>query len=214
LNWKPLLTAIFIFGLIGSTVAGMHTFEVAEANWAIPPDNVAITIQSPQNITYNTNEIPLNFTVERNVWHHTSYVLDDAVHVVTEFTTNFSVPVQDPGGLSYKRWTGQLNAVLSNLSDGFHTLIVREYVVYDWEPVHVVSSANVSFTVDTQSGASANISPTPPVNPSPTPTTTPDAFPTRPPTQQPTPEPTQTGSIDLWSIVPNEHGPFPLLEII
>lgn len=189
---KAALTVSFVCGIFILLVAAVPAVELAWANWALPPDNVVITIHSPQNMTYNVNEIALNFTVARNVWERTSYVLDCAEQVIIESTTNSSVPVQDPSGLNYKRWTGQFNAVLSGLSEGIHTLTIREYVVYDWEPIHVVSSANVSFTVNTQSTLDASISPT-----SPLPSSTIIAAPNFSPSISPNPSPTSSPTHSL-----------------
>jgi hypothetical protein len=214
---KSLLTVFFVCGLFLSLVVGLQSVELAWANWAVPPDDITISIQSPQNITYNVNKIPINFTVERNIWHHTSYVLDDAEQVVIECTNSSSILFQDPGGLSYKHATAQFSAVLSNLSDGRHNFTVREYYVYDWNPIHIAGSANVSFTIDTQSEFYENLSPSIPT----TSETVNSSYFTQQPaspspssTQQPITEQTQTAGIDPRSSVSYDPGSFPLLQII
>jgi hypothetical protein len=189
---KAALTVSFVCGIFILLVAAVPFVELAWANWALPPENVVITIHSPQNMTYNVNEISLSFTVERNLWERTSYVLDGAEQVIIEATTNSSVPVQDPSGLNYKSWTGQFNAVLSGLSEGIHTLTIREYVVYDWEPIHVVSSANVSFIVNTHSTLNVTISPI-----SPLPSSTVIAAPNFSPSISPNPSPTSSPTHSL-----------------
>lgn len=69
---KIALTAIIIFALLCSLIAGLHAVEVVEANplrlYWVPtsPDTSLpqVTINSPsQNTTYNSNEISLNFTI-------------------------------------------------------------------------------------------------------------------------------------------------------
>jgi hypothetical protein len=56
------LTAMLIFALICSLVAGLQAVKVAEANFV--PGPPSIFIASPANKTYNTQPIYLNLTMK------------------------------------------------------------------------------------------------------------------------------------------------------
>jgi hypothetical protein len=74
------MAAIVITAFLISLVAGMFTINVAKANFipteepSIPP---IIIIQSPLNITYDQNEVWLNFTVYVTpVWSGSYHLVD------------------------------------------------------------------------------------------------------------------------------------------
>ncbi len=192
---KRTALVLIVLAFFSSLVAGLHT-EVT-ANWAIAPDYCVITIESPQNETYNLNEIALNFTVERNYRYGFSYVLDDQESVDLDPATVSSRPVNEVGGLNYTIYTEKGSAVLANLTDGMHNLTVRGYVVYDWNPLKVVNSSAVVFMVNTKLNPTASKSQTSSLPPKPNLSKTPNVSLPNYPTQISTIKPSLTPSATL-----------------
>jgi hypothetical protein len=110
-------------------------------------DNVDITIQSPQNKTYNVNSLTLNFTVETNNVYRppVTYVLNKQKPVELEAPEVGSRPLTTSDGVLYTRWTLQGNSVLSNLTDGTYFLLLQR----PGSPAEPLVYANVIFTIDT-----------------------------------------------------------------
>jgi hypothetical protein len=184
---KAHLVAISISALLISLVAGVQAVEVAKANPINQkPIYEIISIQLPQNNSYNINPISLNFTAKTNLFSSACpyyYRIDEEapkridqikIALQTEITndTNPSAfPEYGPNYFPYTEYILEGNAVLPYLTEGWHNLKVYE-----------LGSAIVSFYVNT----------TPTPSPSPKPTITPSMTPSSSPTQQPTLEPTPT----------------------
>jgi len=135
-----------------SLFGGLNVAGIAKANplsWIMLFDSVVITIQSPQNKTYNVNTLPLNFTVETNNFEHppVTYILNKEEPVKVETTEVGSRTETTPDEVRYIRWTVKGSTVLSNLTDGSYFLLLQRY----GNPAEPLVFANVSFTVDTTS---------------------------------------------------------------
>jgi hypothetical protein len=161
LKGKTASTAIIISTLLFLAVAGTQVVEVAKANPSSTArlfDNVVITIQSPQNASYNVKTIPINFTVESNNDYQlpVNYTLNGKklgatmTTVVSQRTVNswygwYSNDVFVNNTYSYARFTAQGDALLSNLADGTYNLTIQRF----GNPSKPVASTNVTFTIDT-----------------------------------------------------------------
>jgi hypothetical protein len=210
---KALSTATIIFVLLVSIVAGVQVIGVAKANpipHEIPTDPPPISIQSSLNITYNQNDIHLNFTIA-GISHRwaLAYHLTDVYYECDEKLVHLN--------FSDRTNTEQFSANLTGLTKGIHALSVHAigaglyYVNYpnstDMANYSIESTQTVSFTVDkdqeinnTLPSLSATVSPAP-TSPSPSPspivasssppmfspTITPSPSPSPYPTLQPTP---------------------------
>jgi hypothetical protein len=189
-------TALTLIAALFSTIVGTQVVSLASANAYWPPpffppepntDPPIITVQSPYNITYHVNDVPLNFTVTQpDSWHQddltlvyiheVSYQLDGKTNTMWKM-----MPIQPP-----TQPTTQQFLMLYGLSRGGHTLQINvtTYSIYD--PVqsadwHLTSEywmnaiRTTSFTVD------AGPYPSPSTSPSPSPSpqeTEPEPFPT------------------------------------
>lgn len=157
-------TALILIAALFSTVVGTQVVSLASANPYSPPpffppepntDPPIITVQSPHNITYHVNDIPLNFTITQpDSWnqvyiHEVSYQLDSKTNTMWKM-----MPIQPP-----TQPTTQQFLMLYGLSMGGHTLQINvtAYSIYD--PVqsvdwHLTSEywmnaiRTISFTVD------------------------------------------------------------------
>jgi len=164
---KRTALALTLFLTLFSVTFGVQAVKVAKANPTIyiKPLYCRISIQSPQNRTYNTEPILLNFTVKINREVFDSYpffyILDgqssvevEEIQVIGQERISNDVPAS--GNISYAPYTeyslrGQ--AVLSSLSDGRHNLTV--FMGADWVISNQASVdplfATVDFSVDTTS---------------------------------------------------------------
>jgi len=207
---KITLTTILIFALLGSLVVGLQAVENAKANWYIPPSNTTLVISSPQNVTYNTNTLTLNFTVQKNTGLYSFfYSLDNNSKVAVENLKQVSkvlLPEEyQIGDVLFYRYTKEGSAILSNLSEGLHRLTVYEiYTVDEYgEPYghriaeRIAISATANFTINTTHNQQAILTITPTATPPTllTPSTTPSPLPTSAPTQQPTLSPKPTARV-------------------
>jgi hypothetical protein len=163
---RTALAPTLILALLFSAVAAAELVNLAEANPTyIKPLYCRISIQSPQNGTYNTETVFLNFTVKTNEGDFDSYpyfyLLDGQSSVeVEEIQVIGQKRVSDDVSYygstpwaPYTEYTLRGQAVLSNLSDGWHNLTV--FMGADW----VISNqtivdpffATVHFSIDTTS---------------------------------------------------------------
>jgi len=166
---KRTALALTLILTLFSVTFGVQAVKVAKANPIyIKPFYCRISIQSPQNRTYNTEHILLNFTVKINREVFDSYpffyILDgqdgqssvkvEEIQVIGQERISNDVPTS--GNISYAPYTeytlwGQ--AVLSSLSDGRHNLTV--FMGADWVISNQASVdplfATVDFIVDTTS---------------------------------------------------------------
>jgi hypothetical protein len=154
---RTALALTFMLTLLFSAVAGTQIVKLANANPIyIKPLYCRISIQSPQNITYSTEPIFLNFTVETNQGDFDAYpyfyLLDgerESLMVRMLFALP-SVKVEEIQLIAQKRisddfspyerntipwepyteYTLRGQAVLPNLPDGEHNLTV--FMGHDW----------------------------------------------------------------------------------
>lgn len=168
---RTALALTFIVALLILALARALVFEVAEANWygmmkAI--DNVVITVQSPQNITYTERTVLLDVTIEtfnNESWYKTRYILnnekpvDVKTPIVSERQITNLLTYQLANGtwynvtVSYPRYTAQGSVLLSNLANGTYCLTVQRYYYYDAayanpERVRIFNATTVSFTIN------------------------------------------------------------------
>jgi hypothetical protein len=158
---RKALALTLIVALLAS--ARITVVKEAKANFVSPPAKTVMTIETPQNITYNANTITLHFTVETNWAVPYFYSLDGQEWKPIDNITTVSKELLP----DWERWwDGQTpiyrktlvgTCVLSNLSEGGHDLTVYQiYIRYpDQTPQdgNLVHSANVQFSV----GDKANI---------------------------------------------------------
>jgi hypothetical protein len=156
---KMLFTIAFISVLLFSA-AGAALIDSAKANFVFSPSNPRITMVSPTNTTYNTNNLSLQVTFET---YHTGYEGGPDYDTSRLFTyalegknpenitiTNASV-VRIPGSNVF--FEGSMR--LPELTEGLHNLTVR--VVFDYPPpgwdepysFHTESVSTVFFRIDT-----------------------------------------------------------------
>jgi hypothetical protein len=156
---KTTLALALILALLFSALAGAKLIDSAKANFVFPPSNPRITMVSPTNTTYNTNNLSLQVTFET---YHTGYEGGPDYDTSRLFTytldgknpenitiTNASV-VRIPGSNVF--FEGSMR--LPELTEGLHNLTVR--VVFDYPPpgwdepysLHTVSVSTVYFRID------------------------------------------------------------------
>ncbi len=148
--------------LFASLLCGVHFIGVVNANptsWILLYDKVVISIQSPQNRSYNVNTVAINFTYEtnNNFWQNwwegqVTCILNKEkpfkinATIIGSRTMTINTTVTSDG-IKYTQWTAEGEAILSNLTDGTYFLVLQR----PGNPLEPVVSANVSFTVDTVS---------------------------------------------------------------
>jgi len=150
---KKLLATTIILTSILALVIGMQVVEVVDANPA-PYDssgtsNVEVSIISPQNKTYDSNNIELivNFGAYPGVWYK-GYSLDGSSYI--EIT---------PGHLSAHNLTETLS--LSQLSKGSHSIEVKAYAMANDEDGKVIACSKVNFAITKTLETVPSSSPTP-----------------------------------------------------
>jgi hypothetical protein len=150
---KKQLGIVFVLALLFSTVVGAQVIYLAEANPIPPPSPYCnISIQFPQNTTYTTDAILLNFTVRTNYeWgaYEYFYILDSQDKRASVKIEE----IQDFGPYAEYNHEGQV--VLPKLSDGGHNLTVFLGYVDADGVIHNADvdpfSATAHFNVDTAS---------------------------------------------------------------
>jgi hypothetical protein len=175
---KTLLTAVFVSALLFSAVAEALLIQNAPRSFVVQAEtsevthestNFAnVTIQSPENKTYNENNVTLAFTIESDIppvenfsrgtyalYYVRGCVLDnDTSQFVYDVTNKYyvipnNVPVAFSG--SGNRYVG--NTTLTGLSQGHHTVTVwlraqRFMISYAW--IEGVVFATASFSIPPQ----------------------------------------------------------------
>ncbi|UCC58365.1 MAG: hypothetical protein JSW14_00060 [Candidatus Bathyarchaeum sp.] len=153
------LVITLILALSFSLAAGLPAIKEAEAN----PTGMAmlfwrdiIVVQSPQNKTYNVETLPLNFTVESLDENQlpTRYTLNKkkvdvwtpVVSKIINTASDWIIGTSQNDKYKLATFIVQYNSILSNLADGTYKLTVKRYSA---NPIKVVSSATVHFTIDT-----------------------------------------------------------------
>jgi hypothetical protein len=171
------LTLISVLYLVA--LAGTPVVNLAGANPIYTkPTYVRISVQSPQNTTYNTQPISLNFTVETNEGdfnaHPYFYLLDgqdgqssvkiEEIQVIGQREVSHELSYYagiywDP----YTEYTLQGQAVLPNLSDGEHNVTVFIDLL-GTQTIEMNIFASVPFTIyNTSQSESQEPFPTVPV---------------------------------------------------
>jgi hypothetical protein len=135
---KSFILLVTILFLVNSILAEIQV-EVVDANPA-PYDssgtsNVEVLIISPQNKTYDSNNIELivNFGAYPGVWYK-GYSLDGSSYI--EIT---------PGHLTAHNLTETLS--LSQLPEGSHSIEVKAYAMANDEDGKVIACSKVNFAI-------------------------------------------------------------------
>jgi hypothetical protein len=176
MNWKKFTAAFTVSLILFSFSAGLLFVKVAKAN-PIPngkPTNPpSIVIQSPLNITYNQNDVQLNFSIPGiSHWWTGAYHLTDVYYECD----GKSVHTNLGGGTN----TEQFFANLTGLTKGVHILTLHVigaglyYVNYpnssDKADYSIESTQTVTFSVDKELETNTTTSnPSLTASPSPTP---------------------------------------------
>ncbi len=151
-------------------------------NFTIDTTAPSISIISLQNRTFETGNVPLNFTTTESV-SQLSYSLDE----------NSNVTFADDVVVAHIYGKDNYYFVLNGLEEGSHSLKIyaKDAAGYAGE------SETYYFTVNTQ----PTPTPTPSTNPTPSPTPSPTIQPTLEPTQTATPTNEDTQTLDLTPIL-------------
>jgi hypothetical protein len=141
---KVLLTAAFVSMLLLSALVGIQLVNLGRAN-PLPDYDPNITIENPQNATYNVNSFTLNFTVA--AWWRTfpcGYSLDgEKMRNVENMTI---VSVKNWFSAPYPaRTTLKGSCILSNLAEGWHNANVSYFNTYKFYSFKVDTSAKLFF---------------------------------------------------------------------
>jgi hypothetical protein len=149
---KKQASAVFISVILFSAVAGTRFVSLGKANF-IPQAYTEMTIENPDNMTYNLSTITLNFSAETNrMIYDFFYNLDEqdmeriGMSIISQELEN---PAHNP---QIYRVALKGSCVLSDLSEGLHSVSfyhIRLYSGEDPKNGEVLSSATVDFIIDT-----------------------------------------------------------------
>ena len=147
---KKTLVLVLILTLFFSTLAIALLVKEGEAD-PFPPPTTEITIENPQNASYNENLIALNFSAESISFFsnlHFYYSIDGQERIPIENVTVVSeqfVPINP--GIYIKNVTG--NCVMGNMSEGWHNVTVYEisHINDDPQNEEIIYSASAQFNV-------------------------------------------------------------------
>jgi len=150
---KGAVPLTLIVALLITAGAGTELVNFGMAN-PIPELYTKLTIESPQNTTYNVNTVTLNFSVESLSffqWRHFSYSLDGKeLKRIANLTVDSEEFIPVNPGIYSENITG--NCVLPDLSEGLHNLtvyLIRDASTADIHYGEIVPLANASFNIDT-----------------------------------------------------------------
>jgi hypothetical protein len=151
---RKALLLVLILTLFSSTVAIALLTKEGEAD-PFPPPTTEITIENPQNRSYDGNTITLNFSAWSISFFpqlHFYYSIDDGqkripIENVTIVSDQYDQFVPINPGIYIKKVRG--NCVLGNLSQGWHNVTVYEISHLNDDPRNeeIVYSANVQFKI-------------------------------------------------------------------
>ena len=145
---------------------------MARAN-PIPNTYTNLTIETPQNITYSSNTIPVKFKAEGIIWTNEedkvrnftfSYILDGKEPEIIENITKISDEVVDVNVFLYAyNFTG--NLILSNLTQGKHDIAIHQIINSSYyNPLNdSLAIANTQFMVDIHPSPTPSLTPSPSV---------------------------------------------------
>jgi hypothetical protein len=148
---KAILVVVIISILIGGGL-----IEIAKAD-PIPQIDPVITINSPQNTTFNVSAIEINFTAASNWDFYSYYYSLDGQELKP--VSNITIITQENYNKAHNfpiyRTTIEGNFSLSNLSNGLHNVTVYDVITTDfrlglthYEKGEPICSANYSFEVE------------------------------------------------------------------
>jgi len=150
---KKLTVLVLILALLVLTVAGTQFVNLGRAD-PIPALYTKLTIENPQNTTYNVNTVTLNFSVESlsfYQWRHFSYSLDGKeLKLIDNLTVDSEEFIPINPGIYRELLRG--NCVLSNLSEGLHNVtvyLIRDASTADIHYGEAFPLANAQFKIDT-----------------------------------------------------------------
>jgi len=177
--------AIAVLLIFFSVTSNIQFVKVVSAN-PMPGINPKITIDNPQNATYNIDTVTINFTVESSYMSYWFYSLDgEEIKPIENMTLLSKINANAGKNPSVDRNTLRGSCIFSNLSEGYHNVtfyLINPYEGFslplgeEYKKGDVVYLANTSFIVE----------PTPTALPSPSPSPSPSI------TQQPTLSPSPT----------------------
>jgi hypothetical protein len=158
---KALITAIIISVLLFSAVAGTQ-FNKAKAETLGPPTFLStqsassdiLFISSPQNTTYHSHSILVNFTVTvPNAIYDVGYSVDNgSIQRITNLVKVSEVPVPYGEILlpPYIRVTYMGTFVLNGLSEGNHWVTIYQGYFYTgkWQRYEIAVWATAEFLID------------------------------------------------------------------
>jgi len=153
-----------MWALVILATAGTQFVNLGRAN-PLPPINPKITIENPQNTTYNINTITINFTAESN-WGAYScfYSLDGSeMHPINNMTIISQEEANIGKSPPVSRTTLRGSVVLSDLTDSWHNVTfyqinqqgpfwgqIDAYGNFvELEEGEILNSVNTTFKVDT-----------------------------------------------------------------
>lgn len=150
---RKTLALTVILAFLVSAVAGTQFVKLGKAD-PIPALYTELTIENPQNTTYNVNTITLNFSVESLSffqWRHFSYSLDGKeLKLIANLTVASEEFIPINPGIYSELIRG--NCVLSNLSEGLHNVtvyLIRDASTADIHYGEADPLANAKFKIDT-----------------------------------------------------------------
>ena len=151
---KILLTLAITIFLVLSLFSYFQAVKLAKAVPTIPPDTVW-HIEQPQNASYDTNYVAINFTVETNLGLLYFYSLDgqEKQEIGTKTISTVPLPEYPPfmdGSLWTRRTFQAVPTQLPYLSKGNHTLTI--YQIYprsieEPEKGNIVSQTLMNFEI-------------------------------------------------------------------
>jgi hypothetical protein len=151
---RKALLLVLILALFSSTVAIALLANEGEAD-PFPPPTTEITIENPQNRSYDRNTITLNFSASSISFFshlHFYYSIDAGqkripIENVTIVSDAFYQFLPTNPGIYMKTVTG--NCVLGNLSQGWHNVTVYEISHLNDDPRNeaIVYSASAHFEI-------------------------------------------------------------------
>ena len=144
--------AVALAALLITAAAGTFSTKLVEAN-PFPPPITEITIENPQNTSYNVNTIVLFFSAKSVSFFPNSifyYSLDGGERKLIVNRTTVSeefLPINP--GIYVKSVTG--NSTLGNLSEGWHNVTVYDirHLNNDPKDEEIIYLADAKFKIDT-----------------------------------------------------------------
>ena len=203
---KTIMAAIIISSLLISQLIGIQLIREAEAG---PPiyttspntDPPILSVQSPNNITYYTNDILLNIAVAYpSSWDYNKSIIEVSYTLDGQNCPLWASSFGNEGANYTFPAIKELSTFLTGLANGEHTLKINVNGKYfpsgnplPWYGLDtsqtMIFTINVPQSTTPSQSPYVTISPTPSQSPSPTPSIYPTLSPTLEPIQSATPTP-------------------------